>query len=189
MTSLLILLLTADPRLFELRIGIDQHSKHLESELTRDWNARGISHQTERLRHIQFRLRDRVKLVSDPLETSPAWRYGEYQAWQKFDERAFSDTGRPLETLQVIIHNTELDLVEWKKECAEAEWSAELAHWRTAWAWVKKHHPDRFKADKWTEYDWDIARRFRERYDTLEGFPQYVPPILPPCPLMAMPWE
>ena len=180
-----------DTRVFEIVLGVDADSKQMESELTRDWHAKGISASSEKMRELQFRVKRHLVLSCDRLRTHPAWRYGGYGPFIEFDKRTFNDSGRPLIVIDTLIENCLMDLKCWKTECESVTYSAENA-WATKFmAWVGDEERKKFghTVTEWGTPDNAWFLRVQSHFRGWDAGPVYIEPELPKCPLRKMPWE
>ncbi len=185
--------ITAPRRLFVIHDD-SRESKMLVRELNRDWAKHGLHD----LARIAEELRPQVELVHQHddgayrrLTGFPFWRLGERGSLNRFDERAFHDTGRPLLTLAAIHHNSTVDLKPWKIECERLTDKAEEKHLHAVNAWLRIAAPDRVNR---TASEWGLAEnyqwlRVQSEFAGCVGFPAFVAPKLPKSPLKLMPWE
>lgn len=188
-----------------------RNSKHLVSEMTRDWSKRpdGDGSNTPLLSSIvalQSELKAKVELVHKSKlgiwrneEEFPKWKYGDYGKLQSFDERSFICSGMPLLTLHSVVTNQTADVSEWRQKCLDVTEEHNRAFCRSALAWLKVNKPIEFeKIENGTaveyagycplEYRFE-SRELIDRFGRFRGFPELTAPKLPESPLRLMPWE
>lgn len=200
-----------ESRQFVLYCDEGWRSAVLLSELNREWNQVGdriqltpaASKYLDDMNYRRLCIRQSVRIVSHAgpriavqrLPHYPACTYGDYGSLIRFDDRAFSASGMPLLTLETIVVNTKTDLTEWKSTCESIESTARSYHVSEAADWLRVTHPQEWESmfngsgeygDPWPIYSFD---GIRERFGAYDGYPEFTPPTLPPCPLRKFPWE
>ncbi len=167
----------------------------LVREINREWAKYGLTE----LHRVAVEMRAEVELIHRNDDGKfrlisagfPYWRLGTRGRLNRFDERAFNDTSRPLLTLAAIHHNSTVDLSDWKKECEAVQAKAENEHICRVAGWLAISAPDRWRG---FSAEWGLAENllFLEtdrEFRSFVGYPAFVPPKLAPSPLKAMPWE
>jgi len=174
-----------------------RESRMLLAELQRDWSKFGL----DELNRIAIFLRSEVVLVDCKSVAElrlissgyPYWRLGTRGELNRFDERTFHDTGRPLATLHALHWNQTCDLSTWKRECEQVQHQEEMKHWHQVIEWLRVSAPDRAGNCR-NCLEWGLAENIRfiemqREYANYVGFPVYVAPKLPASPFRLFPWE
>lgn len=173
-----------------------RESRMLLAELHRDWSKYRLDeqHRIAVCLRSQVELIDRKTLPELRLISSgyPYWRLGTRGQLNRFDERAFHDTTRPLMTLFVLHHNLTCDLSRWKRECEQTERQEETRHCQKMIEWLRIAAPDRVAMCHRGE--WGLADNIQfiemqREFADYVGCPASVSPKLPPSPLRPFPWE
>lgn len=189
----------------KLNIFVDdtQSSKILYSELTRDWTKGGTLDRNLRLwlmdhRRIVVSGRTNVTVVNQkklrkPMPC-PSYRWGDYGEPVLFDDRSFLVSGRPLETVEALIAEYDLDLSKWRTRNSNAEMWARIEHCGKIRIWAGEQHginlfDDEVVSELFPDMDIYSLEGLEKELGTYPGFPKYVPPIEEPRPRVLMPWE
>lgn len=187
----------------EIFVDDSPSSKLLHAELTRDWTKGETLKRDLRLWHMDHRRivvsnRSHITFVDQKRQRRPtpcpSYRWGEYGEPVLFDQRAFLVSGRPLETVEALIAEYDLDLTAWKTRRDTAEMWARIEHCGRIRQWFQNNYglnlfDDDVQADLFPELDIYSMSELEKKFGTYPGCPKYVPPIEEPKPKALMPWD
>ena len=182
-------------------------SKFLHSELTRDWNSKGVSEASTEMDKIQKDLAEKIVLLyrydTKNLKLRnisvgyPCFYYGEYGTPQKYPVEAFNEVSYPLRTTQAIYSEITTDLTAWKDACKHKEEMTRWNHYLSIsefgnifpgdvdnLAEVNAPEDD----DNWIPWE-DFYPVLIYRFKDYDGFPQIEKITYPENPIIKRPWE
>lgn len=187
---------SAQTRKLVVYLGNDRESRIIESELTRNWLIRP-SAELSSLESRRKKIAARVSFVrlnrpDSPVSripvSTPAMAWGEYSPPETVDSRFFGCSGMALTCFEICIANFDADDSGWKSECWQAEETAKFSHIRDIGEWLHSSLPEELEALPCGLFCIPFEDAI-DRFGNYDGCPQYVPPVLPPPPILKFPWE
>lgn len=181
-------------------------SKFLYSELTRDWNSKGINEASAEMDKIQKDLAEKIVLLyrydAKNLKLRnisagyPCFYYGEYGTPERYPIEAFNEVSYPLRTTQAIYSEITTDLTKWKDSCKYAEEMAAWDHYLELNNFAKGFDAEYSKMIECNDPEFDCWIPWAETYILLKDrFGQYdsAPTMkrvnYPKKPIIERPWE
>lgn len=185
----------------------DPNSKLLHAELTRDWRRGSSGDTVSAMLPIWENRREtimkRVVLLNKREERefrlsgikTPAYRFGEYEAFQEFDPRTFCTSTFPLRTVESLVANYHADMAWWRRKCKELTEEADHQFFERVHCWASENY-----LVEWMKFNYEhfsIEKQFQnpnhkellDRFGKLPGCPEWKEPELPECPEIPFPWE
>ena len=106
MNTLILFAILVQPTIY-VALDDETNSKHLYSELTRDWTVSDYLQDRDlaKAREVNADIKEFKSLINIVIERPnfirqyPAFRFSKYQKWTAIDNRAFSSSGRAYKTL------------------------------------------------------------------------------------------